>query len=59
MIKCQKCQKWFSSKKGAAIHRAKMHKNQNIQNVQVNVNNSQIMEEIVNRNRKLYLDNVY
>ncbi|KKN30015.1 hypothetical protein LCGC14_0838320 [marine sediment metagenome] len=59
MIKCQKCQKWFSTKKGLNIHSSRMHKNQNVQNVQVvNVNNSQIIE-ILNSIRKLQLDNVY
>jgi len=55
MIKCQKCQKWFKTQKGLNIHSSRMHKNQ-LQ--EVNVNNS-LMQEILDRVRKLELDNSY
>ena len=52
MIKCKKCGKWFSTIKGLNIHSSRMHKKQDANN------NSQITE-ILNRLRKLELDNVY
>ncbi len=59
MIKCQKCGKWFSSKKGFNIHSSRMHGKQEVNKIQeVNINNSQIAE-ILDRVRKLELDNVF
>ncbi|KKL91087.1 hypothetical protein LCGC14_1898260 [marine sediment metagenome] len=56
MIKCPKCGKWWSNKKGFNIHYSRMHNQK--QEVQVNVNNSQITE-ILNRIKLLELDNVF
>ncbi len=54
--KCKICNRYFKTKKGLKIHETKMHGKQT---QDVNVNNSQIMEKILNSIRKLQLDNVY